>query len=263
MTSAYALLGGAAGFALGGPAGAAIGAGIGGGIDRNISAQDMAASAQDFSAQQYASRYQTQVKDMQAAGLNPMLAYMQAPGASPQGVSYNPVNPYERVASDYSSAYNVQRQGENIEADTELKISQIDLNDSQKEQVEASVKKIEAEVRNLESDNVRIKALTDLLLEQKQLYYKQGLTQQAQGDMLRATTDKLRQEIPWLSSQEFLNNARKELINVETELKRLDLNAAQQFDNFGREAKELKPVVEIIKMLIGTFSPRSGITINR
>lgn len=41
--------------------------------------------AQDFSAQQYATRYQTQVKDMKKAGLNPMLAAGASPGSAPTG----------------------------------------------------------------------------------------------------------------------------------------------------------------------------------
>lgn len=47
--------------------------------------RDIANKANQFSAQQYATRYQTTVKDMQAAGLNPMLAYGQGAGTAPSG----------------------------------------------------------------------------------------------------------------------------------------------------------------------------------
>lgn len=50
---------------------------------QNRRAADAAEQAQGFSAAQFASRYQTTVKDMQAAGLNPMLAYSQGGGFSP------------------------------------------------------------------------------------------------------------------------------------------------------------------------------------
>lgn len=39
--------------------------------------------AQDFSAEQYAKRYQTQTADMKKAGINPMLAVNQGPGSAP------------------------------------------------------------------------------------------------------------------------------------------------------------------------------------
>lgn len=53
--------------------------------DQIAAAQQNQANAQAFSAQQYASRYQTTVKDLQAAGLNPMLAVSQGPGSAPVG----------------------------------------------------------------------------------------------------------------------------------------------------------------------------------
>lgn len=52
---------------------------------QNRQAEKQQHQAQDFSAQQYATRYQTQVKDLKAAGLNPMLAVNQSPGSAPQG----------------------------------------------------------------------------------------------------------------------------------------------------------------------------------
>lgn len=53
--------------------------------DTNQTRRDIANEANAFSAQQYATRYQTQVKDLEAAGLNPMLSYMQSPGSAPVG----------------------------------------------------------------------------------------------------------------------------------------------------------------------------------
>ena len=51
------------------------------------SAQRRQEDAQEFSAQQFASRYQTTVADMKAAGLNPMLSYSQGGGTAPSGTS--------------------------------------------------------------------------------------------------------------------------------------------------------------------------------
>ncbi len=255
--SAYSLLGGIAGAALGGPAGAALGASIGGGIDRNSAAAESAQQAQAFSASQYASRYQTQVKDMEAAGLNPMLAYMQSPGASPQGVTYQPSNIAERAASDYSSAYNVQREGERIEADTRLKDAQKDsqesmskLNDAQRDLVNETVGKVKEEIKNLSSDNARIRAFTDKLVEEKQLIMKQVWNATEQGNVLRATVDKLRAEVPYLSSKGMLAEAQKLLTETENKLRKFDVSSAEKFDNFGRDANQLRPILDVLKALI-------------
>lgn len=56
----------------------------------NRSAMDRQHDAQDFSAEQFSKRYQTTVKDLIAAGLNPMLAYMHGPGSSPSGTVASP-----------------------------------------------------------------------------------------------------------------------------------------------------------------------------
>jgi len=257
MANILGILGGAAGYALGGMPGAMLGASIGGGFDANEARKQAAESANEFSAQQYATRYQTQVKDMQAAGLNPMLAYSQSPGNAPTGQQYQYVNPYENASRDYASAYNVQREGERIESDTRLKESQsisqqsmAKLNDAQRELVTETVGKVKQEITNLKSDEARIKALTDTIIEQKNLYYAQGLSSRAQGDMYRATADKLKAEIPYMSSKQFLAEAQRYLTLAEAQLKGFDVAAAQQFDNFGREAGQLRPAVELLKALI-------------
>ena len=248
--SIFSAAGAALGGLLGGTPGAAVGASIGGGIDRNAAAEESARQAQAFSASQYASRYQTQVKDMEAAGLNPMLAYMQSPGASPQGVTYQPTNIAERAASDYSSAYNVKRLGEKIEEETENVRSITKLNEAQVQQVNKSVEKMSSEIRNLDTDNERLKALIDNLREERQNLIKQGWNLTEQGNMLRATTEKLKTEVPYLNSRSFLNFAQEELVKIETSLKRLDLTSAQKFDNFGRDAAQLRPILDVLKALI-------------
>lgn len=78
--------------------------------------------AQDFSAQQFATRYQTQVRDLIAAGLNPMLAYHQSPGSSPQGIQ-----PQMRVSESgkmINESKLASAQVGAIEADTALKYSE-------------------------------------------------------------------------------------------------------------------------------------------
>lgn len=74
--------------------------------------------AQDFSAQQFAKRYQTQVADLRAAGLNPMLAYGQSPGSGPSGIMPQQRTP-ENISSKINETRLVSAQAAKINEETE------------------------------------------------------------------------------------------------------------------------------------------------
>ena len=61
--------------------------------DTNNANREIAQQNNAWSAAQYATRYQTQVKDLEAAGLNPMLAYGQSPGSAPTAQQVQFQNP--------------------------------------------------------------------------------------------------------------------------------------------------------------------------
>lgn len=251
--SNFGLLGGAAGYAVGGLPGAMIGSAIGGAYDTNQSRAESAAQAQAFSAEQYATRYQTQVKDMEAAGLNPMLAYMQAPGSAPQGVSYQPINPYERVASDYASAYNVERMGrkmesetENIDVDTVRKRAERFLIEAQTDLAGASAdekrsninvlehqaKKIAEEIKNIPKEGERLEALVQQLYSSNELIKSQTASELERAKQLR-----------YLAVKTML----------ESDLLGFDVKAATDAGNLGRQAGQYKPVVDAILSAIRTL----------
>lgn len=88
--------------------GAVAGSVIGGAFDvfgqnsANAANRSMMNEANQFNAQQFATRYQTTVKDLEAAGLNPMLAYGQGGGSPPSAVPIAmQTNAYQR-AGDYA-----------------------------------------------------------------------------------------------------------------------------------------------------------------
>lgn len=93
------------------PAIGAIGASLIGGAfsaygakQQNRAAQRAAQAQMDFQREMRATRYQTTMADMKAAGLNPILAYQQGGGPVPSGSSYTPVNIGGAAATGLSQA---------------------------------------------------------------------------------------------------------------------------------------------------------------
>jgi hypothetical protein len=100
----------------------------------NTAAQQRQDQANQFNAQQYATRYQTTVKDLQAAGLNPMLAYGQGAGSQPTAQAA-PVNvPAPRVNSLSNAAQGAIAASMNA-ADLKLKAEQVNATNAQTEQM--------------------------------------------------------------------------------------------------------------------------------
>lgn len=212
--------------------------------------------AQAFSAQQFATRYQTTVADMKAAGLNPMLAYTQGGGNAPSGTGASggdygrPGSTFNQsqiasaqVANIKADTQNKQTQTANIEADTRLKLQQAltseiqghlfgasaDQARSQINYLEHQAKKIAEEIKNIPKTGEQIDALVRNLGRQYEL-----LTQQTSSEEQRT------KQLEWL--------ARKTML--EGDLITLDVQAAKALDNIGRESAQLKPIVDMIRLLM-------------
>lgn len=112
--------------------------------DRNQTQIDLANQANTFSAQQYANRYQTTVKDLEAAGLNPMLAYGAGAGSPPSAVSPAvQTNKFEGLPQHIQSAVGAA----GFKKDQELKdqqiiegISRVAVNEQQAQNLDADTK---------------------------------------------------------------------------------------------------------------------------
>lgn len=100
------------------------GANLLGSIFTNEANKDIAESNNAWSADQYAKRYQMQVADMKAAGLNPMLSYNASPGASPTAQQVTFQNPLSSATEGFSKGMESaakEAQVSNILADTAVK----------------------------------------------------------------------------------------------------------------------------------------------
>ena len=235
----------------------AIGGSLLGGFLNNQAASSRQEDAQAFSAQQYATRYQTTVKDMQAAGLNPMLAYSQGAGTAPSssaagssgyGDIGSTVNQSRiasaQVANVTADTENKKAQTANIDADTALKRAQTFLATAQEglaganaDQARANIgyletqsKRIVEEIKNIPKEGDRLDALV------KNLSAEYNLILEKTHNTVQAT-----QQLKWLAVKTML----------ESDLTGFDVKAAQDLGNLGRYSKEGKVVLDVLRMLKG------------
>lgn len=138
--------------------------------DTNQTRMDIANQANAFSAQQYATRYQTQVKDMEAAGLNPMLSYMQSPGSSPTGQQAQVENPMASA----TEAFHQSKQRDLLSAqvrkvDAEAKVSDEQAKLIAQQVIESKSRERQADTSANESTVRMYKDLETGIKTQKQL----------------------------------------------------------------------------------------------
>lgn len=210
-----------------------------GGLLDSSKASDRQDDAQQFSAQQYATRYQTTVKDLQAAGLSPMLAYGQGPGSAPSSSAASVGSNFSNVGSVINQARLNNAQIANIEADTENKAAQGRLIDAQAaaanasasqsnasvSQLNAQANKLIEETKNIPIEGRRLEFLIENLRSSSSLMGQQQLTESQRLHQVQALVRK---------------------INAESDLLDLDKQAADRLENLGRTSKELAPIVQVI-----------------
>ena len=207
------------------PVASLIGSGLSfiGGQAQNAASAQAAREQMDFQREMSDTSYQRQVKDLEAAGINPMLVTKLGGASTPPGAMPSFVNPGLMAAQSFSAMQSSQAAKQQAETSERL-------SDSQIKQVDAATDKIREEIKNIPIEGQRLKEMVYLVARQTDYYQHLGYSEAQRTDMVKATIQKL---------------------IAETDLVKFDVQAAQQLDNLGREVKQLEPIVNIIKALIG------------
>jgi hypothetical protein len=132
---------------------------------------EQAQKQMDFQERMRATQYQTAVKDLQAAGLNPMLAYQQGGAGTPSGASaIGQQATFKSPTSNISNTLSTALIGE----DVALKRSQVEVNQENVRNLSADTAikllqdpKIRQETKNLIQEEFRLREATALLSAQR------------------------------------------------------------------------------------------------
>ena len=163
--------------------------------DQINAAQANQASANAFSASQYASRYQTTVKDLMAAGLNPMLAYSQGAGNSPTAQAAPTFNKWSQASGHISEAATKAIGAANVAMDTQQKNANVTNTIAATTLTEQQAKLVDAQAQK-----TRLEAISELIRqpgipESIKLTIAQTFLAEQQKRTSSATEGAIRQDI--------------------------------------------------------------------
>jgi hypothetical protein len=232
------------------------GLGLLGSVFSNESNKDIANQTNQFSAQQYATRYQTTVKDMQAAGLSPMLAYSQGAGNAPSGqVGHAQQNVMSSALEGYHKA-------------TERQMMNAQLELMREQSVKANQEMLESQARTkgIDLDNTN-KMLYGVERARQELYNLMGTGDEqisrielnkAQAAQATKNLDVMIQNIETGKASESQLRAQIEQLKAYTLNLNLDSSEkqamAKMWDTLGSggaAAKTFVPFLQMLKSILG------------
>jgi pyruvate kinase len=222
-----------------------------GGILDNIFASNRQEDAQSFSAQQYATRYQTQVEDMKKAGINPMLSATSGAGSQPSGAVATPGSNMSNAGLQMAQIQNIKAQTElnsaqaakarveaevassfahpQAEANLNQTFAQTGLTAAQSAKAKEETTNIVATLANIQDENLKIRRAAELLYQQSNLASQQQMTEAQRYNLVKAQTQH---------------------VIAQAGLANLDIDAAESLNNIGRTSQQLKPIIDMMRAII-------------
>lgn len=247
-----------------------------GGKERNASQTDASNAQMAFQADMSNTSYRRAVNDLQAAGLNPMLAYSQGGASTPAGSQPNiedVITPAISTASGVFRANNdasvARAQVDNINTDTGLKSSQTAKNqaDTELSRTQAALNLVQAE---RERSQIGVNSAQEAFTRTNQEFVAESIKKVApeikkmfsEIGVNNATKQKLLSELPLIVSQIRRNNtesdesfSRRLLNSIELNLKGLKQNEAQVYsDMYGSQYGKSLPYVNSASQAFGNVS---------
>lgn len=134
-----------------------------GGIEERHAAKRMASDQNRFSESMSNTAYQRAVKDMEAAGLNPMLAFDQGGASAPPGAGYATDNLLESSAATALDMSRLRKEVDQVESNIDLNKELEETQDTQQELNRNAAKLTSAQEEAVRTTNVPEKIKGDML----------------------------------------------------------------------------------------------------
>jgi len=225
---------------------------------------DQAQKQMDYQTEMANTSWQRGVKDMQAAGLSPMLAYSKGGAISPTGAMGSSSAASAAAPIAMGNSFQAAAQLANTSADTANKLASNALIGAQTSsasaaaaQSTATVDKIVQETSNLKTDQDRVRVLIDNLRQEGQNLFKQGLNLTEVGNHLRSTIDLLRKQTLNAGLQSSLIELQTQTEEAVRDKTKAQAGSAQQDERagsaFGEMGKTVGALEPFLRLLWNAF----------